>query len=110
MDVKTFMWGACWRSTKQPFPALRTAEAALIAILDFVVMGGSVGCTSRRSWGGRAGGGVLAQEMAAAVVRSFEVDMEKVCVLAKMIAAFQSVQGVSAMLAEERGSKATSAL
>ena len=39
--------------------------------------------------------------MAAAVVRSFEVDMEKVSVLVKMIAAFQSVQGVSAKLAEE---------
>ena len=41
------------------------------------------------------------EEMAAAVVRSFEVDMEKVSVLVKMIAAFQSVQGVSAKLAEE---------
>ena len=44
---EVFMWGGCailWSSTKQPFPALSTAEAELIAMLEGVVMGESVGC------------------------------------------------------------------
>ena len=39
---EVFMWGGCaihWSSTKQPFPALSTAEAELIAMLEGVVMG-----------------------------------------------------------------------
>ena len=44
---EVFMWGGCcilWSSSKQPFPALSTAEAELIALLEGVVMGESVGC------------------------------------------------------------------
>ena len=41
------MWAGsllAWTSTRQPFPALSTAEAELIAMLEGLVMGESVGC------------------------------------------------------------------
>ena len=42
-----FLWAGCpvaWSSTKQPFPALSTAEAELIALLEGVTMGECVSC------------------------------------------------------------------
>ena len=44
---EVFMWAGCiilWSSSKQPFPALSTAEAELISMLEGIVMGESVGC------------------------------------------------------------------
>ena len=41
------MWAGsplAWTSTRQPFPALSTAEAELIAMLEGLVLGESVGC------------------------------------------------------------------
>ena len=58
--LSMFIWAACspcgavitllggspiaWKSSRQPFPALSTADAELIEVIESVILGGSVSC------------------------------------------------------------------